>query len=155
MYQITDCVTISLSSRRVKKFPVKMAKRTIDQLIPNEDVDDIPALKKRREERNNLPKIFDGTYYEVVEHDINTKTIAAKCKKCIKDKIIRGQSSSTGNFYQHFLRTHFDDHKDMKEYCDERTGKTAKRTISSKMQTMLSFNGSLDSLKVMNIKKIQ
>lgn len=130
-----------------------MAKRTIDHLILNQDLDDHPALKKRREEKNNLPKIFDGTYYEVVEHDTNTKGIAAKCKKCIKEKIIRGQSTSTGNFYQHFYRTHVDEHKVMKEYCDERPGKLEKKAISSKMQTILPFaTGSIDPLKVTNKK---
>lgn len=127
-----------------------MAKRTCDQLISNEDDSGIPALKKRREEATKLPKIFDGTYFTVVDHDKETKSISAKCMNCIKEKIVRGQSSSTGNFYQHFLRTHAEEHIKMKEYCDERTNKNlAKRANSSKTQTILPFSTDLlDQQKV-------
>lgn len=125
-----------------------MSKRKSEQL--NEIDNEMHTLKRRREDTVKLPKIFDGSYYEVVEHDKDNKSISAKCMKCIKSKVIRGQSSSTGNFYQHYMRTHPDEHKAMKEYCDEKLDKKVERkAISSKVQSILPFStGSVDPSKV-------
>lgn len=71
-------------------------------------------------------------------------------------KIIRGQSSSTGNFYQHYFRTHTDEYPKLKDYCDERIEKKMqKKEISSKKQAILSFaTCELDPHKVIKKKKI-
>lgn len=127
-----------------------MAKRSRERMIHDVDNEN-PLSKKRCEDSKKLPKIFDGIYYEVIEHDDETKNISARCKKCLKEKIIRGKSTSTGNFYQHFSRTHIDDHKTMKEYCDERNEKKIdKKAVSSGIQTILPFaTVFLDPAKVM------
>lgn len=127
-----------------------MAKRTSERMIHDVDNDN-PLSKKRCEDSKKLPKIFDGVYYEVIEHDNETKSISARCKKCIKEKIIRGKSTSTGNFYQHFSRTHVVDHGAMKEYCDERNEKKIdKKAGSPGIQTILPFaTGLLDPAKVL------
>lgn len=127
-----------------------MNKRTRD-ISPSKEVEDAThQTKKIREEKNKLAQIFDGTYFEVVEHDKNTKNISARCMKCgIKEKIIRGQSTSTGNFYQHILRTHPDEYMAMKDKFNEiAEKKLTKKTVPLKTQSILSFAGLLDAKKV-------
>lgn len=149
IFRIKVCIIIYLSSRLVRKLLLKMAKRTRDERIDDEDDSDSPISKKGREESSTLAKIFDGTYFTVIEHDNDTRYISAKCMKCIKEKIIRGQSSSTGNFYQHYIRVHTDNYVAMKEYCDERASRKKEKRISITKQTVLHFSmGSIDPLKV-------
>lgn len=95
-----------------------------------------------------LPKAFDGTYFEVVEYDKITKNITAKCVSCkLKDKSIRGKSTSTGNFYKHYQLTHPDDHAAMRTYCDERIDRKVVR-VKRANQSVLPFVGALDQTKV-------
>lgn len=128
-----------------------MNKRTRDESTSNEVEDATHQSKKMREENIKLAQIFDGTYFDVIEHDKNTKNIAARCMKCgIKEKIIRGQSTSTGNFFQHILRKHPDEYMAMKEKFNEvAEKKSTKKGVSLKAQSILSFtSGFLDSNKV-------
>lgn len=140
---------ISFSSKKRRE---ATEKSTNQQLNSNKkDNDDHSASGKRLEEADKLPTIFDGTYYKVISHDKENKSISAKCMKCIKEKIIRGQSTSTGNFYQHFWRSHREDHKIMKEYCDGK--KTEKNVMSSNVQAQsvlqwVKSNGPLDTNRV-------
>lgn len=124
-----------------------MGKRPNEQMI--HDVENQPPSKIQCDDGIKLPKIFDGTYYEVVELDRKTKNISARCKKCIKEKIIKGQTNTTGNFYQHFSRSHIDDHKALKEYCDGREKRSDHKLSSTKSQTILPFaTSSVDPMKV-------
>lgn len=41
-------------------------------------------------------KIFDGTYYELVDWDGKSLKIKGKCRNC--DKELSGQYTSTGNY---------------------------------------------------------
>lgn len=55
---------------------------------------------QQTESNIKLPKIFDGTFFEVVELNKTNKNINARCKKCKKH--VKGQCTSTGNFYKHY-----------------------------------------------------
>lgn len=97
-----------------------------------------------------LAKIFDGTYFEIVEHDENKKSITAKCLNClIKENNIRGSSTTTGNFYKHYLKVHPDKHDEMRIYCDEKAEHRKKvAEFKTKVQSVLPFSNVLDPKKV-------
>lgn len=100
-----------------------------------------------------LAKVFDGTYFTIVEHDEIKKNISAKCTNCvIKENIIRGSSSSTGNFFKHYFKIHPDKHNEMKIYCDEKAEhrKFAAET-KTKIQPVLPFSNMLDPKKVSRV----
>lgn len=110
------------------------------------EMDDSSGLKPAKKPK--LAKVFDGTYFDNVEHDENQKSVAAKCTNCLpKTKIIRGSTCSTGNFFKHYLKMHPDKHDEMKIYCDERFQKVAAET-KTKIQSFLPFSNVFDPKKV-------
>lgn len=110
--------------------------------------------KRRREvetDVSKMPKILDGTYYEVREHNKETKWVAAKCLICTKGTIVKGRTNSTGNFHSHFYRYHTEENiENLKHYCDEDEKSTRKvgENRTKRVQTLLPFAGSLDQIKV-------
>lgn len=62
---------------------------------PSESSDPSPKKKK-------LPKILDGTFYEIISIDEEDRVVA-KCKECLEVK--KGKGKSTGNFKTHY-KTH-------------------------------------------------
>ncbi|XP_031633718.1 uncharacterized protein LOC116347298 [Contarinia nasturtii] len=97
-----------------------------------------------------LPAIFDGKYFKIISHDKDTKKISAKCNQCtIKDKIIRGQTTSTGNFYTHYKLTHINYYIAMRDYCKGKTDRRMTTANEQKIQSLLPFSmGSLDFNRV-------
>lgn len=115
---------------------------------PLENDDDInmsnPAKKVK------LPTIFDGKFFEVIDYNAENRHISAKCTNCIlKEKIIRGQSTSTGNFFKHYSNIHPDKHELLRAYCDERNDqRKVKSRATCKVQSILPFTNTLDPKKV-------
>lgn len=69
-----------------------------------------PPIKKQKQEC--LPRILDGTYFEVVER--NMDNVHAICKLCgVKRK---GTIRSTGNFLTHIKRSHPTKLTEIEEY---------------------------------------
>lgn len=69
---------------------------------------------KRRKRSNQLPKVFDGTYF-VVKHMTEDKILAI-CRTC--DKELSGSQRSTGNFFSHIKRIHPEILSDCKAYVN-------------------------------------
>lgn len=92
-----------------------------------------------------FPKILDGTFYQVQNHNKATKSVTAKCMIC---KIaVKGVTNSTGNFYSHFYRKHAEqDIESLKNHCEE--DEKMKSATSNKIQTLLPFASTLDPKKV-------
>lgn len=55
---------------------------------------------RQKESDVKFPKLFDGKYFKVIEWNNTNKKIVAICRKCEKE--VRGQYTSTGNFYKHY-----------------------------------------------------
>lgn len=111
--------------------------------------DDEPPRKKG-------PKMFDGTYYILKENDDvnetnstkNANSAIAKCVLCtVKPTFIKGNFSSTGNFYKHFKHVHADRLEELRAHCDSKT-KPALVKKNEKLQTILPFANVIDPLKV-------
>lgn len=106
-------------------------------------------------------KIFDGTFYmlkdDAVDNDDNSNTdlIVAQCMICTKETFIRGNNSSTGNFYKHFRKLHNDKVDELKNHCDSKT-KPASRGVkkNENVQSILPFVNTLDSIKVGAIHEV-
>lgn len=60
-------------------------------MAPKRKRDEEPALSEPK-----YPKIFDGKFYEIVEWDISTKRVVAKCTNCDK-KEIKGNKHFNGS----------------------------------------------------------
>lgn len=108
------------------------------------EIDDSSMLNPNK--KSKLATVFDGTYFEVVKHDVSNGSISTKCLNCKKENIIRGNSSSTGNFFKHYLKVHRDIHEEMKNYCDEKSEHTIKKRTRN--QSVLPFTNMLDPKKV-------
>lgn len=70
-----------------------MSKRKID-------VDEDLASDPKRQKPIKAPKNFDGNYFELVDWDGQSLNIKAKCQTCQKE--LKGQYTSTGNFFTHY-----------------------------------------------------
>lgn len=68
------------------------AKRKRDD-SPDEDTQISKKPKK-------LPKILDGVYFKVNDWDGESINLTAQCQLCPSQ--VRGQVTSTGNFFKHF-----------------------------------------------------
>lgn len=68
-----------------------------------------PPAKKRR-----MPRILDGTYYEIVS--IDEDNVEAKCMGC--DKIRKGNLKSTGNFIGHYRNAHSESIQALENYLN-------------------------------------
>lgn len=109
----------------------------------NSSIDE-PAPKRR-------PKMFDGKYYILEEHDATKKSNStiAKCMLCtVKPSFIKGSLTSTGNFYKHFKNVHNDRLDELRAHCDSKTKPTIASKNDQRIQTTLPFAISIDQHKV-------
>lgn len=103
----------------------KRPRDNLPPLLDNGDATLNPAILKK------LPKIFDGEYFAVLDYDEKTKKITARCVCCsAKSVSIRGQSTSTGNFYKHYMKAHSNLVDDVKKYCDEKVNAVTTKGIN-------------------------
>lgn len=65
-----------------------------------------------------IPKIFDGKYYKLLSHQVNSK-IKAKCLTC--NKQLSGDISSTGNFFTHYECVHSTLLNELRLYTKQKT----------------------------------
>lgn len=72
---------------------------------------EVPVVKKKKK----IPRILDGTFYVVEQHQENGQ-IKAKCQEC--GDIRKGNITSTGNFKTHY-KTHPEKLKDLEEYLKQ------------------------------------
>lgn len=105
-------------------------------------------------------KMFDGKFYMFKNDDVdnddnqNPDLIVAQCMICTKETFIRGSYSSTGNFYKHFRKVHKSSVEELKNHCDSKTKQASQSlTKNDKVQSILPFVNSLDSMKVGIIHK--
>lgn len=114
-----------------------------DEFHPNSkrlrdnDEESVPQNKKQ-------PKVFDGKYFELVDWDEKATNIKAVCKECKRE--VKGQVSSTGNFYKHYRTVHKDVYHEMKADCDRRIDK--ENSSSTLKQKKLPFINQIDQNKV-------
>lgn len=120
----------------------KRPRDNLPPLLDNGDATLNPAILKK------LPKIFDGEYFAVLDYDEKTKKITARCVCCsAKSVSIRGQSTSTGNFYKHYMKAHSNLVDDVKKYCDEKVNAVTTKGKPDK-QSILPFSKKLDPIIV-------
>lgn len=92
----------------------------------------------------SVPKIFDGQYFTVSEHNEETGYITARCCECNETK--KGYSTSTGNFISHYSKKHPGELSTLKEYI--KSGKlqsklrqpVLKEILQSVDQTVVRLN---------------
>lgn len=77
-------------------------------------MDDQEPSKRRRRMRNGLPKLFDGTFFNV-KH-ITADKIIAICRSCNRE--LSGSTTSTGNFFSHMKRLHPETLTDCRAYIN-------------------------------------
>ena len=62
---------------------------------------DIDDTGEGRFNRELLPVILDGAFFQVSSIDADGKNVVAKCQLCPKPKSINGSVNSTGNYLSH------------------------------------------------------
>lgn len=103
------------------------------------------------EKEIKFPKILDGTFYQVQNHNKQTKSVTAKCMICKNN--VKGVTNSTGNFFSHFYRKHAeDDIERLKIHWDD--DEKMKLATHNKIQTLLPFATTLDPKKVSYLKQL-
>lgn len=108
------------------------------------DTDQIELDHSSKRPRNNdeetyvkkKPKILDGKFFKIGDGDEKNENILVTCTSC--KKAIKGQLTSTGNFYKHYRRVHKDIFIEMKEYCDTKISKGASAESSTAHQSKLT-----------------
>lgn len=111
-----------------------------------------PVNKRQRENDDDslsnikLPKVFDGTYFEPHKWDGKSIEISSICQLC--KKILKGQYTSTGNYYKHYRNTHGNMFDEMKKYCDSKLSKHIGHNAPQPKESILKFVNHIDQEKV-------
>lgn len=116
--------------------------------MPNTDSGSSQPPKVSRK----VPKIFDGKYFEVINHDVNDN-VKAKCVTCNEMK--NGNTSSTGNFFKHYEKKHPLQLNELKLYTKKKDNLSQKsENTKSSQQRTLPFGSKEDVSSKLIVFKI-
>lgn len=68
----------------------------------SDSIDTAPAAKRRRLSISKEPRLLDGKYFKIIKRD--GSKVDAVCTECGKTR--KGEITSTGNFMEHFRKSH-------------------------------------------------
>lgn len=92
------------------------------------------------------PRVLDDTYFKIDEWDMESSNISAKCTTCKKK--VKGQLTSTGNFFKHIRSCHPDLLETVKNYCEAKMNSKVEISSPQTKQRKLSYINRLDQNKV-------
>lgn len=70
--------------------------------------------------KTNLPRIFDGLYYNEIQEHPNGRIWANCTMPICSRRLVKGLKTTTGNFKNHYRTNHKDEFPELERYLDKK-----------------------------------